>query len=134
MKTLIFTPFILASLAFGGCQSTGGLQPGVATGVTVGTSLAVNLYPAAAPFVEMAAGAVRSISAKGVPTPAALASYLAIYGKAAENLVAKVSPKGEADVEKFITAINAKYAADYPKIVAGDMSVEQFAQAVEAGA
>ena len=116
-----------------GCTSTG-LGPGVPTAVTVGTSLAVNAYPGAAPFVEMTAGAIRSLSAQGVPTPTALAVYLRKYAVPAEAIAGDVSTTAKADVVKFVAAVNAKYAQVYPSIEKGDMTIEQFAQAVENGA
>ena len=120
-----------------GC-TTGGLPTGTATAVTIGTSLAVNLYPAAAPLVEMFAGGVRAATAKGPISPSDLAAYLSKYEADGVKFVAKVSPslaaKAGTDVTRFVAAINKKYEEDYPRIQAGTLTVEEFAQAVEQGA
>ena len=114
--------------------TTGDLAPGVPVAITAGTSLAVNLYPAAAPLVESFAGGIRAATAKGPVAPAALNAFLAPYATAGEAFVGKVSVAGEADVKKFVAAIESKYAALYPKLQTGEITVEQFAQAVEQGA
>ena len=135
MKTIL-SILLLAALPILGtaCTSTGDLAPGVATATTIGTSLAVNAYPGAAPFVSMAANAIRAYTAHGAPSAAHLATDLTPYATAAESLAGNVSSKAKADVTRFFDAVVSRYTAALPKIQAGEMTVEQFAAAVEAGA